>query len=321
MHGLFFLVCNVSSVLMTGRSRCTLFTFLHLIRYSFSKIILLLAVPLLAPHTTDSRILHCHLAVCRKEAFPFRWARVERCHALRVIRPWGTKLVLCHPQRGSQTIWSEKKLITKNVNQILAKLIKHTNQSKCEHWMNELTLQLPQSESKGPTRKWEKRQLQCTNVANLWFRQRHAMRPMPDSCCLLWPIPWTMPSIWWSLQLVIRISSISSNKAMDANRSSIQCHRRICVTQNSNLRKIFGWVYWSFFLTNLNGLNCHLLFDAIHICDGNALEQGDDQQWEIPSEAIHQLEYVAAGTVSKAHRNNTAGHTKSLKVCNKHFFF
>lgn len=108
MHGLFFLVCNVSSVLVTGRSRCTLFTFLHLIRYSFSKIILLLAVPLLAPHTTDSRILHCHLAVCRKEAFPFRWARVERCHALRVIRPWGTKLVLCHPQRGSQTIWSEK---------------------------------------------------------------------------------------------------------------------------------------------------------------------------------------------------------------------
>lgn len=51
---------------------------------------------------------------------------------------------------------------------------------------------------------------------------------------------------------------------------------------------------------------------SINIAYREALEQGDDQQWEVAGEAVHQLEDVAASTVREAHRDQAAGEAESL---------
>lgn len=46
--------------------------------------------------------------------------------------------------------------------------------------------------------------------------------------------------------------------------------------------------------------------NAVHVADGQALKQRDDQQRKVTGEAVHQLEHVAAGAVREARRYGAA---------------
>lgn len=52
---------------------------------------------------------------------------------------------------------------------------------------------------------------------------------------------------------------------------------------------------------------------AINIANREALEEGDDQQRKVAGEAVHQLEYIAPGSVGKAHGDQAAGEAKALR--------